>query len=134
GAGTNSSGGSGKGAGNGLPPGITVGTPPPGAATSAVAGTPAKPPATNPDTEARKRMIADAMKPSLPSVRDRQPPAPPPTLSDDPDASIERRVFGPRKYYSLIMNMPNFTSVTGSWIIRFAELKGSEDKTPLTAP
>ncbi len=129
--------GAGKGAGNSGPPGITVGAPPPGATTSAVAGTPAKSPAAppaNPDLEARKQMIAAAMKPSLPSVRDRQPPAPPPTLSDDPDLSIERRVFGPRKYYSLIMNMPNFTSVTGSWIIRFAELKGSEDKTPLTAP
>jgi TonB family protein len=32
------------------------------------------------------------------------------------------------------MNMPNLTSATGSWIIRFAELKQSDDKTALTAP
>ena len=32
------------------------------------------------------------------------------------------------------MNMPNLTSATGSWIIRFAELKQSDDKTPLVAP
>jgi protein TonB len=30
--------------------------------------------------------------------------------------------------------MPNLTSATGSWIIRFAELKQSDDKTDLTAP
>jgi protein TonB len=30
--------------------------------------------------------------------------------------------------------MPNLTSATGSWIIRFAELKQSDDKVPLTAP
>jgi TonB family protein len=32
------------------------------------------------------------------------------------------------------MNMPNLTSASGSWIIRFAELKQSDDKIPLTAP
>ncbi len=134
GTGNNSNGGTGKGAANGLPPGITVGAAPPGAATTAVAGTPAKPPASNPDLEARKRMIAEAMRPSLPSIHDRQPPAPPPTLSDDPDASIEKRVFGARRYFSLTMNMPNLTSATGSWIIRFAELKETADKGLITAP
>ncbi len=134
GTGNDASGGAGRGAGSGLPPGITVGAPPPGAATSAIAGTPAKPPASNPDMEARKRMIAAAMKPSLPSIRDRQPPAPPPTLSDDPDVSIEKRVFRTKPYYSLVMNMPNLTSATGSWIIRFAELKESTDKAKITAP
>ena len=77
-------------------------------------------------------MIAEAMKPSLPT---HQPPAPPPASAvEDPDKSIEQRVFGSKRYYSLIMNMPNLTSATGSWIIRFAELKQSDDKVPLTAP
>jgi len=125
--------GTGSGAGNGLPPGISVGAPPPGATTSAIAGTPTKPPAGNPDAEARKAMIAAAMKPSVPSIRDRQPP-PPPTLSDDPDRSIEQRVFGAKRTYKLIMNMPNLTSVTGSWIIHFAELTQSNDKAALSAP
>ena len=132
----NSSTGGGHGNGNGLPPGIMVGAAPPGAATSAVAGTPTKPPTTsNSDMEARKRLIAEAMRPSLPSIRDRQPPsAPAPTLSDDPDASIEKRVFHGKRYFSLIMNMPNLTSVTGSWIIRFAELKDATDSGTLIAP
>ncbi len=134
GTGNDASGGTGRGPGNGLPPGITVGAPPPGAVTSAVAGMPIKPPASNPDLEARKRMIAAAMKPSLPSYHDRQPPTPPSTLSDDPDVSIEKKVFRAKPYYSLTMNMPNLTSATGSWIIRFAELKETTDNGLLTAP
>jgi TonB family protein len=134
GAGNHASGGNGRGVRNGLPPGIMVGAPPPGAVTSAVAGTPAKPSASNPDMEARRRIIAAAMRPSLPSFRDRRPPPPPPTLSEEPDAGIEKRVFGARAYFSLIMNMPNLTSATGSWIIRFAELKETADKGLITAP
>lgn len=141
GTGTSDNGG-GNGKGNGAPPGIMVGAAPPGATTSAVAGTPnsgasgAKPgsPAPNPDLEARKRIFADAMKPSQPNIRDRVTPPPAANLPEDPDRSIEQRVFGRRHYYSLIMNMPNLTSATGSWIIRFAELKESNDSSALTAP
>ncbi len=132
--------GGGHGAGNG-PAGIMVGAPPPGPNTSAVAGTPAnggtlaKTPAkaANPDLEAQKRILAAAMKPSLPTYRERPAPEPPP-LPEDPDLSIEQRVFGSKRYYVLIMNMPNLTSAAGSWIIRFAELKQSDDKSMLTAP
>jgi TonB family protein len=131
--GTGSGSGAGSGAGNGPPPGISVGAAPPGATTSAVGGTPNKS-TVDPDAQARKAMIAAAMKPSVPSIRDRPPPPPPPTLSDDPDRSIEQRVFGAKRSYKLIMNMPNLTSATGSWIIHFAELKQSDDKVALAAP
>ena len=133
--------GGGHGAGNGLPPGLMVGAPPPGATTAAVAGKPnpgvagGKVPAiSDSELKARERLIAEAMKPSLPSIHDRPAPTPPVALEDDPDLAIEQRVFGKKRYYSLIMNMPNLTSATGSWIIRFAELKQSDDKVPLTAP
>jgi TonB family protein len=131
----------GHGAGNG-PPGIVVGAPPPGAKIAAMAGTPTaggslakSPPAnsTNPDLEARKRMIAAAMKPTLPTYHERPAPEPPP-LPEDPNLDIERRVFGSKRYYVLIMNMPNLTSAAGSWIIRFAELKQTDDKSMLSAP
>jgi TonB family protein len=36
---------------------------------------------------------------------------------------IERKVFGGRRFYSLTLNMPNLNSASGSWVIRFAELK-----------
>jgi TonB family protein len=35
----------------------------------------------------------------------------------------ERAVFGDRKFYSLMLSMPNLNSSGGSWVIRFAELK-----------
>jgi TonB family protein len=129
--------GGGHGINNGVPPGIVVGAPPPGAATAAVAGTPNGSPSksvANPDLEARKRILAAAMKPSLPNVRERPAPPPPPALTDDPAASIEQRVFGPKRYYLMIMNMPNLASASGSWIIRYAELQQSEDQGPLAAP
>jgi protein TonB len=131
--------GGGHGTGTGVPAGIVVGTPPPGAKTSAVGGTGGGSgngngkPAGNANSDATKRIFAEAMKPSLPAYHPPPPPEPAPDPLD-PEKSIEQRVFGSRRYYSLIMNMPNLTSATGSWIIRFAELKQSDDKIPLTAP
>jgi len=123
--------GGGAGSGNGLPAGISVGNPPPGATTSAVAGTP-KPDA---QMEERKRIIAAAMNPSIPSVSRNPvpPPHPVPNLEGDGD-SIEARVFGKKQYYSLVLNTPNLSSRAGSWIIHFAELKESDNKTKPTAP
>jgi TonB family protein len=129
--------GGGSGAGSGGPPGIMVGAPPAGAVTSAAAGTPSKFPgagmAGDPVFAARKRMMAAAMAASLPGVRNRPPP-PPVRLPEDPELSVEQRVFGKKRYYKLIMNMPNLSSATGSWIIRFAELTQNADKAPLMGP
>ena len=47
---------------------------------------------------------------------------------------IENQVFGPKRYYSMAINMPNLTSAGGSWIIRFAQLKDDPDPGELTAP
>jgi TonB family protein len=133
--GTGAGGGKGPGSGNGgtgnAPPGISVGAPPPGAGAAAVAGTPGKGPGST-QTDDNKKLVA-AMRPSVPSVS-RPPVAPPPEMSDVDTESIERRVFGTKKFYSLILNMPNLTSASGSWIIRFAELKESDNKTPIAAP
>lgn len=134
GAGGGKGNGSGNGNGNGsAPAGITVGAPPPGAATTAVTGTPAKSPS-DAQMEERKKLIAAAMRPSVPSVS--RPPVepPPPTMSDSDEDALERQVFGPKKYYSLVLNMPNLTSATGSWIVRFAELKQSDNKVAIGAP
>jgi TonB family protein len=131
--------GGGKGTGTGTggngsaPAGISVGAPPPGVPTSAVTGTPSKSP-NDAQMEERKKMIAAAMRPSVPSVS--RPPVtpPPPTMSDSDTDSIERQVFGSKKYYSLVLNMPNLTSATGSWIVRFAELKQSDNRVLIAAP
>ena len=134
--GTGAGGGKGNGSGNGgtgsAPPGISVGAAPPGAGTAAVAGTPGKQPGRAPADDKQKLMAA--MRPSVPSVS--RPPieAPPPTMSDTDADALERQVFGSKKYYSLVLNMPNLTSATGSWIVRFAELKQSDNKVALAAP
>ena len=134
--GSGAGGGKGPGSGNGgtgnAPPGISVGAAPPGAGTAAVAGTPGKSPSST-QAEENKKIIAAAMRPSIPSVS-RPPVSPPPDMSDVDSESIEQRVFGTKKFYSLILNMPNLTSASGSWIIRFAELKESDNKTPIAAP
>jgi TonB family protein len=51
-----------------------------------------------------------------------------------PATELERQVFGQRKFYSMILNMPNLNSAGGSWIIRFAELQGDDTGGDLTAP
>jgi TonB family protein len=121
--------GSGAGSTSGLPTGISVGTPPAGATTSAVAGTPNG----KPSAEEQKRIIAAAMAPSIPRATQRPvaPPEPRPNLEDD---SIEARVFGRKQYYSLVLNTPNLSSAAGSWIIHFAELKETDNKVKPTAP
>jgi TonB family protein len=135
--GSGAGGGKGNGSGNGgngnAPPGISVGAAPPGAATAAVTGTPGKS-TSDAQAEANKKLIAAAMRPSVPSVS--RPPVepPPPTMSDSDADALERQVFGSKKYYSLVLNMPNLTSATGSWIVRFAELKQSDNKVPIAAP
>ena len=55
-------------------------------------------------------------------------------MSDSDEDALERQVFGRKKYYSLVLNMPNLTSATGSWIVRFAELKQSDNKIAIAAP
>jgi TonB family protein len=134
GAGGGKGNGSGNGNGNGsAPAGISVGAAPPGAATTAVTGTPSKS-TSDAQLEERKKLIAAAMRPSVPSVSRPQVAPPPPTMSDSDADALERQVFGSKKYYSLVLNMPNLTSATGSWIVRFAELKQSDNKVVIAAP
>lgn len=48
--------------------------------------------------------------------------------------SLERQVFGDRRFYSMSLNMPNLNSAGGSWVVRFAELKDDNQQGELTAP
>ena len=47
------------------------------------------------------------------------------TTSPNAPSALERQVFGDRKSYGMVLNMPNLNSGGGSWVIRFAELKES---------
>ena len=52
-----------------------------------------------------------------------------------PADSIDEKIFGTRKHYSMRLNMPNLNSSMGSWSIRFAELNPtSHSETDISAP
>ncbi|MFY9559009.1 MAG: TonB family protein [Terriglobales bacterium] len=55
-------------------------------------------------------------------------------VSEDKVTDVDRQVFGGKRFYSMISNMPNLNSPTGSWVIRFAELKASQQAGELTTP
>ncbi|MGH9509374.1 MAG: TonB family protein [Terriglobales bacterium] len=78
----------------------------------------------------RERILASAAPPPR-IARENVPRS---SSSGSEGGKIEDKVFGPKRYYSMAINMPNLTSAGGSWIIRFAQLK--DDTTPgdLTAP
>jgi TonB family protein len=57
-----------------------------------------------------------------------------PDKTDLPHDSAETRIFGTRRHYSMRLSMPNLTSSTGSWSIRFAELNATHGGTDLSAP
>jgi TonB family protein len=55
-------------------------------------------------------------------------------VADDKVTETDRQVFGAKRFYSMTLNMPNLNSVTGSWVIRFAELKDNRPEGDLLAP
>lgn len=57
---------------------------------------------------------------------------PPDTLPNIPAAGDS--VFGSKKFYTMRLNMPNLTSSSGTWIMRFAELGQARTAGELTAP
>jgi TonB family protein len=48
-----------------------------------------------------------------------------PDRADQPRDSVDTKVFGTRRHYSMRLSMPNLASSTGSWSIRFAELNAT---------
>ena len=128
-------GGAGNGSGGSNPAGVSISGG--GPSTGVVgAGMPprANTPARNPADEAARRrsLMAAAMAPPRLGI-------PPPGESRDSQvpaysAGGEEGNYTGKKYYSLTLNMPNLTSVGGSWIIRFAELRATRDRGELTAP
>jgi TonB family protein len=98
-----------------LPSGLYVGK---SEKSSTVAGDPGPSarPAINPD------LIASIRPPRVGATPRTMQPGDPSRLS-----APERGVFGDRKFYSVTLNMPNFNSAGGSWVIRFAELNPELD-------
>ncbi len=125
--------GNAAGAGDGaaarnLPPGISVGIPPAGAATSPVAGGNSKADFKSLTPSVRQTIAGAGLTP-LP------PPAPEATPDDDAKKSeLEKRFFPGRRTYTMAVNTPNLNSAGGSWVFHFAELKGESGGAKVLAP
>jgi len=137
GSGTGAAGGPGSGSGAGNPSGVFIGGGPAvQGPVAVVAGDGTNRGASGPGNNVtRERLLAAALPPRTPDIgRSPLPGAsstPPPSRDE---AKIEDKVFGPKRYYTMMLNMPNLTSAGGSWIVRFAELNESDDKADLSAP
>jgi TonB family protein len=55
-------------------------------------------------------------------------------VPDEKVTDVDRQVFGVKRFYEMALNMPNLNSSTGSWVIRFAELKAGQKEGELLAP
>ena len=115
-------GGSGRKGSSDVPAGLYVGA---AGAPAAVAGDPNGTKATA--NSVNPNLIASVRPPRVTAAKPMQPD------SAAKLSEAERTVFGNRKFYSTTLNMPNFNSAGGSWVIRFAELN-KESANPATAP
>jgi len=124
GAGAGEKGTAASGAGAGESPGITVGAgAAPIGANAGAQGATVQSPASEKGSNNSKQM-ASLTPPHFPEHR---------PLAANPN-NIEDSVFAGKKYYSLILNMPNLSSAGGSWVIRFAELAEHPAPGELLAP
>ena len=74
------------------------------------------------------REMASATRPRVGSAKTAAP------VSEDKITDVDRQVFGGKRFYSMTSNTPNLNSSTGSWVIRFAELKSGQQAGELSAP
>jgi TonB family protein len=51
-----------------------------------------------------------------------------------PRTDLENRIFAGRRSYTLLVNMPNLNTATGSWIIHFVEHKPGSGEAAVSAP
>jgi TonB family protein len=70
-----------------------------------------------PPTKVTGTVVATA---ALPAARPLTP-----DKTEPPRDSVDTKVFGTRRHYSMRLSMPNLASSTGSWSIRFAELNAT---------
>jgi protein TonB len=74
--------------------------------------------------------FAAAIRPQRPEeiARETRPNAAP------QEVSMQDTIFNGKRYYSMVLNMPNLSSMRGSWVMHFAELHESGAPGELTAP
>lgn len=87
----------------------------------------------------RQENTVAAMHPPAFSIPTRLPPEHSPEQpiaheTTEPRSELENRIFAGRRSYTLLVNMPNLNTVTGSWIIHFVERKPLSGAAPVAAP
>ncbi len=122
--GTSSSGGSSS---SPALPDISISGGNPNASSSGLGGAASPPsPAPAPKIESSPPPPDPDPEPALPSIGRLRP------------GSAPESIFGPRRIYTLHVNMPNLASVTGSWVLSFVEMRHLDDgpapSTELTGP
>lgn len=113
-------------------PGISIGAGPANAQTTiqgVVASPAASPHPGNAEIHNSRRLLATVIPPRIPQPQENVPALSAPDAGETADA-----IFGAKKFYSLVLNMPNLASAGGSWVIRFAELSDRPSQGSLTAP
>jgi TonB family protein len=106
------------------PPGLFVGAAPRGSTTGVARGGSTQLPSDN------TGLMASVTPPRVSSL-------PPHTTTGAPvdnPTPLDRQVFGDRKFYRMNINVPNLNSSGGSWIVRFAPLKGDDEKGEVSSP
>lgn len=121
----------GGGSGSPGPPGISItgGSPGNTSPIAGLGGTAPRPPAPRP-------LPAKPEPRVMPGITSRTRPAP--GFERIKPGVPPEEILGPSRVYTLHVNMPNLTSATGSWVLRFTELDhnspGDGDATDLTGP
>ena len=148
GPGGTGTGAGGPGSGSGDPRGVYVGAGPydPGAGVQGTnpgnyaGGAPGGPATGGPGSGPAnlKDLMAKAVAPpnpaNIPRPAAERPIGPTGPTAPTGASDIDDYSFGPKKYYTMTINMPNLTSASGTWIIRFAELNQTRGGADLTAP
>jgi TonB family protein len=57
----------------------------------------------------------------------------PPNFASLPPGAKPEQVFAAKKMYTMLVNMPNLNSATGSWILNFSELRSSSSAPHVTS-
>ena len=112
-----------------LPPGLFVGPGEHQASASVTSSSNAVEQSAKPPHAVDPRLLANLKFPRL-----SLPPRSAASVDDVHATELDKQVFGPRRFYSMTLNMPNLNSMGGSWVIRFAELKENEAKGELLPP
>ena len=104
---------------HGVPPGLVVGKAAGNPVTSSAAG----------GNDAGNRLSASITPPRLTTSRNQAKAVLPENATP-----MERRIFGNRRFYSMMLNLPNLNSSGGSWVLRFAEMGDGKDAGELNGP